>query len=224
MTGVTVALSTVADGNMYNRQDIKNPIILKNRETFLAKHGITLAQSIRVRVTYNRENYCTYETVQANQDGTPFKDQQAPIADGIVTTDKNVALFLPLGDCIGTVLYDPDHDVLMMSHLGRHSLEQQGALRSVEHLVKTYGSQPERLKLWLAPAPSKDAYPIWALGNKSMKEATHEQLAAAGIRKENINDNTAETDKDLRYYSYTEFFNGRRIEDGRHMIVAMMTD
>jgi hypothetical protein len=224
-----IAISRTKDGSMLDRHSPTNPDVIKNREKYLAGLEITMDEASRlhtnmlIRATVEHdENYCRYREVSENDKGKGMRGDDL-VADAFVTTHAGHALILPLADCVGAVFFDPEHHVLMLSHLGRHSLEQEGGKRSVEHLADKYQSDPAKLKVWLTPAPSKESYPIWALDNKGMKEVTFEQLQAAGILPENIIDNTAETDKDPTYFSYSEFLKGNRKEDGDHMIVAMMT-
>ena len=230
MTTLTVAISTVADGSMFNRHDHHDERIITNRERWLAQHHITLDQTTRLDVNANQRdkelhetNWCQYKEVARTDKGHGMSGDDIFVADSIITRDLDHALFLPVADCVGAIFYDPTNKILMLSHLGRHSLEQQGGEKSVAHLVQHYGSDPTDILVWLTPAPSKESYPIWALDNKGMKEVMFEQLATAGIRKEHITDNPTETDKDPAYFSYSEYLQDRRAEDGDHAIVAMMT-
>lgn len=219
---LAVFISTVADGNMLIPDDRSNQEVAQNRATFLEKHDISPKHSTRVNVTYNTEDFCRYYQVDEQDFGRGMRVDDAQPADALVTTLTNHALFLPLADCVGTVLYDPAHHVLMLSHLGRHSVEQQGGTASVTYLQNTFGSNPAGLQIWLTPAPGKDAYPMWAFENRSIKDVVMEQLTLAGVKRENITDNSADTTKDTRYFSHSEFLAGRRDVDGRHAIVAMM--
>ena len=228
---VSVFISTVANGSMYNPYDHRDPIVIANREKYFRDIDVDINTTTRlntnilVRATIDNDtDYCRYEKVSILDQHKGMRDEHVVVADAIVTTDKGHALFLPLADCVGAAFYDTSHHVLLLSHLGRHSLEQQGGVAGVQYLVDKYGSDPADIEVWLTPAPSKESYKIWALDNKGMKEVTFEQLLAAGITPEHIHDNTAETDKDSHYYSYTEYFNGRSDDPGRHAIVAMITD
>jgi copper oxidase (laccase) domain-containing protein len=224
-----IAISRTKDGSMLDRHDPTNSEVIKNREEYLARLNIKMDEATRlhtnmlVRATVEHDqDYCRYREVSEDDKGRGMRGDDL-VADALVTTHPGHALILPLADCVGAVFFDPEHHVLMLSHLGRHSLEQEGGKKSVEYLRSQYQSDPAKLKVWLTPAPSKESYPIWALDNKGMKEVTFEQLHAAGILPENIIDNQAETDKDPTYFSYSEFLKGNRPEDGDHMIVAMMT-
>jgi copper oxidase (laccase) domain-containing protein len=221
---LTVAISKVSDGTMLNRHDPLDAEAIKNREVFLAKQGIALDQAIRLRVNYDREDFCRYLEVNSSDKGLGMQDNETVISDALITTDKNIALFLPIADCVGTVLYDPTKQVLTVAHLGRHSLEQHGGRKIVEYLKENHDVDPKNLKVWLTPAPNKEIYPIWKLDNKGTKEVAFEQLLSAGILMENITDNPADSVTDPDYFSYTAFYNKLRSDDGDYSIVAMMTD
>lgn len=221
---ILVALSTIADGSMYNRHDLADSTIISNRKTFLTRQGIDSADSIRLAVDYQTTDFCRYRIVDQKNAGDGMFGGSAQPCDGLITTTPGLALFLPIADCVGAVLYDPNHHVLMLIHLGRHSLEQQGAQNAVDFLETHFKSQPTSLRVWLSPAAGKESYPIWALDNKGLKEATFEQLHRAGIGPSQITDDPADTTTDERYFSYSEFIKGTRTEDGDHAIVAMLTN
>jgi copper oxidase (laccase) domain-containing protein len=221
---LVVAISTVEDGNMLIHEDKANQQVINNRKNFLKKHGIDIKQTSRVDVTFDTTDFKRYREVTSQDKGeSMFGDDKHP-ADALITTQPNHALFLPLADCVGAVIYDPVKQVLMLSHIGRHSLEENGAYESVAFLVTNHSSRPEDLLVWLTPAPGKDRYPVFAFNNRGLKEVVLEQLQNAGILTNNITDNNSDTATDPRYFSHSEFLAGRRSTDGRHSIVAMMKD
>jgi len=230
MTGIIILTSTVADGSMYNRKDFFDQTVINNRTTYLKKNNLSINHATRLHPNANERaatpglvDWCTYTEVGELQQGDGMSDDAIAAADALVTTQKGQPLFLPVADCVGAAFYDPQHGVLMVSHLGRHSLEQQGAIRSVQYLKEHYDANPSELLVWLTPAPNKETFPIWALDNKGMKEVTFEQLTTAGITLEHITDNPADTVTDLNYFSYSEFLKGNRTEDGDYALVAVMT-
>lgn len=222
--GVKVAIATVADGTMINRHDFSDPDVFANREKFLGQNGLRGDHNYTFQVDYETDNFCRYYVIDDDEIPRLAQVPDIFIADAIVATNPNTSILLPIADCIGAVLYDPTQKVLMVSHLGRHSLEQQGLIRSVEFLTNRFNSSPKDLLVWTTPAPGKDVYPIWALENKGMKEVFFDQAASAGIIRENITDHPADSTKDLNYYSYSEFLKGHRDEDGDYAIAAVMTD
>ena len=221
---IFVATSTVADGNMLVPEDHSNIEVIENRKSFLAKNSIDIKQTTRVNVIHEGDNYCRYyELVEAHKgDGMEYDGIVA--ADALVTRLPNHALFLPIADCIGAVFFDPDKNVLMLSHLGRHSLEQNGGFESVKFLIDHYGCNPGNLKVWLTPAPGPDVYPLYKFDNRSLKNVLYQQIVTAGILEKNVVDNPADTSKDMDYYSHSEFLQGNRSDDGRYAIVAEMRE
>jgi len=207
---------------MYNRRDLADPSVVQNRSKFLANISASIDNTVRLGVSYERENFCEYKEVAKKHAGFGMRGKDSVIADALITKDSTLTLFLPVADCVGAAIYDPTQNIVALAHLGRHSLEQNGGTKIIEHLTGQYGSDPKDLKIWLTPAPGKDVYTIWALENKGMKEAAFEQLFAAGILPKNITDNTAETDKDPNYYSYSEFLKGNKKEDGDHAIAISL--
>lgn len=206
---------------MYIPRDQDNKEVVNNRSTWLGSQGVQLENAVRVHISYDTDDFCRYRIVDETNKHEGMEDGNVPFADALVTTTPGLALFLPVADCVAVTLFDEERGVLMLSHLGRHSLEQQGGVRSVEFLVKNFNTHPESLKVWLGPAPSKESYQIFKLDNQGMKEATFQQLQKAGVTLENITDNPADTATDDRYFSYSEFLKGNKPE-GRIAMVAVM--
>lgn len=218
--GVHVAVSTVSNGSLYNRKNMTDPQVISNRKKYFESEGIALDAVVRLKVHFETEDFCRYLVVDEQDKGRGTQDDDIQAADVLITKAPGVGLFLPVADCIGAAIYDPENTVLAVAHLGRHSLEQNGAFKIIKHLEDTYGSQPAKLQLWLTPAAGPDVYKIWALQNKGMKEATYEQLIAAGVSVSQVQDNAAETTSDPTYFSYSEYLKGNRSEDGDHGILA----
>lgn len=204
-------------------EDRSNKQVALHRQRFLEKNNISIDHSTRVNITYDTDTFVRYKEVSRNDKGGNgmIIDDSEP-ADALITKDRGHALFLPLADCVGAVIFDPTHHILMLSHLGRHSVEQHGGEASIDHLIKHYGSNPNDMLVWLTPAPGKEKYPLWAFHNRGIKEVVIEQLVNAGIQAHHITDNTADTTEDSRYFSHSEYLAGRRSEDGRYAVVAIM--
>lgn len=224
MTRLITAISTSADGSMYNRHDYEDAEIIANRKVFLQRVGIPFEDTTRLTFTDQAVDFCRYKILDTSWKGDGMTDDVSEHYDAYVVTEKGHALLLPVADCVGTLIFDPEHDVLMVTHLGRHSLEQNGGQKSVEFLVEQFDSRPEVLQVWTTPAPNKEVYPIWKLEGAGMKESALAQLQEAGVLAENITDNPADTATDLNYFSFSEYLKGHRDIDGDHMIVGMMTN
>lgn len=218
------ALSTVADGDMGLKSNTDAKIRADNIELFLGAQNISISNTTRVSVTYGGNNFCRYREVGLLDKGSGMVGSVVGPADALVTKQPNHALFLTLADCVGMVVFDPTKQVLMLSHIGRHSLEQNGAYKSIKFLVDNYGCSPSELKVHLTPAPGQENYPLYAFDNRDFKEVVLEQLQAADIISENIVNDPADTTKDMRYYSHSEFLKGNRDVDGRYAVMAMMSE
>ena len=193
------------------------------RTRFLESHHIAPDDTTLVRLTYGRDDYCTYRTVSSHDKGDGITRPSTIIADALVTTEPNHALFLPLADCIGAVIHDPTQNILMLSHLGRHNLEQLGGTKSIEYLVEQFACLPENLTVWLSPAAGAKNYPLFAFNNHSLHDVAYEQLQAAGIRTETINISPVDTTIDTNYFSHSEFIKGNRPTDGRFAVATQLT-
>lgn len=217
-----IALSHVVDGSMRDRSNADNPEVIRNRDKWLTALSIDPKKTTRVDVNYDTDDFCRYKIVDSAQMGEGMYGDAPENIDALVTTTPGQALFLPIADCIATVLYDSKHKVLMLSHLGRHSLEQDGAVRSVQFLTQEFQSDPKDIFVFMSPSANKEVYPIYKLGGKGMKEVAHEQLFKAGITLEHIYDDTADTVTDPTLYSYTTFLKGDTAKDGCHALVAQL--
>ena len=193
------------------------------RAAFLEKHAITTADTTLVDLTYDGDDYRRYRTVKDHDKGSGMIRPGTHPTDALVTTDPGHALFLPLADCIGAVLYDPTKSVLMLSHLGRHNLEQHGGTHSVDYLVTRHTVNPSDLEVWLSPAAGKEHYPLFAFEHKSLHDVALSQLRAAGVPSGNITVSPINSAANPDYFSHSQFLKGNQETDGRFAVVALFS-
>jgi len=220
---IIAAVSSIDDGAM-NFKGYDPEVIRDNRISFLEQTGIEPLTATLVYVTYDdTTDFTRYKIVEEDQAGEGIMEPtSAVVADALVATRPEQALFLPLADCVGAVIYDPANEILMVSHLGRHSIEQNGGTKSISYLVNEFDSDPENLLIWLSPAVGKAEYPLHALNGKGLHEAILEQMIGAGANPANIEVSPVNTAESPDYYSHSEYLKGDQSEDGRFAIVAMM--
>jgi copper oxidase (laccase) domain-containing protein len=218
---VSTFTSAAPDGSMKS-SDQSYASVLPNRQKFLEKNKLSIDDTTLVRLTYDGDDYTRYKIVSNKDKGDGMSREATIVADALVTTTPGHALFLPLADCIGAVIYDPVKNVLMLSHLGRHNLEQFGGTKSIEFLVENFQCSPKDITVWLSPAAGKDNYPLFAFDNRSMHDVATEQLLAASIAKERITNSSVDTTKDKNYFSHSEYLKGHRDTDGRFAVVTVM--
>lgn len=216
-----IYVSTVEDGSMKSlNRDFAS--VLPVRTTFLEKHSINPNNTVLVHLVYEGDDYARFFTADQSLKGDGIVRAPSLETDGIATNMKGLALFLPLADCIGTVLHDPVEDVVMLAHLGRHNLEQYAGIKSVEYLVEQFQCDPKNITAWLSPAAGQENYPLFSFENRSMHDVATEQLLGAGIPAKNITASDIDVTKDKNYFSHSEFLKGKRETDGRFAVVAML--
>jgi len=210
--GVRVGLSDKGDGNMkVSGGDASLAEV--NRRRFL--RGVGVESAYFVRVDYDTEDFCQFG-VAGKENGLELGDE-AKRCDGLLTRERGVGLFLPLGDCLGLVLYDRRAEAMMVVHCGRHTLAQDGAFEAVKFMCDAVGTGAENVVAWMSPSAGGDSYPVHDLGGVSLREAVVEQLARAGVDEAGISGSEIDTTVDEHYFSHSQ---GDR--DERFAIVAVI--
>ncbi len=221
MHELVYAVSTSADGSM-KQANSGAELMYENCEKFLNKVEATPEQAVLIYLTYGGDDFRRFRTVDESSRGEGFTRGAVTPADALFTTHDSVALFLPLADCVGTILYDPQTHCLGVVHLGRHNLEQSAGVAAVEYMQKEFGSLPANIVAYLSPAAGKDAYPLFRFDNKGLQEVATEQLVSAGVSNSNIDVDHRDTTTDETLFSHSEFLKGNRTTNGRHALVAML--
>jgi len=217
-----IACSSAADNSMRALSSDQRVAVATNRQAFLTSHNIAMANTTLVHLAYQGDDFCRYQALRDSDKGDGMVSQSTLVLDGAVVTTPGHALFLPLADCVGAIIHDPTKGILMLSHLGRHNLEQFGGTKSIEYLIKEHGVNPRDITVWLSPAASKEHYPLFAFNNRGLHEVATEQLIQAGVQPQNITISPIDSAADQNYYSHSQFLKGNRHDDGRFAVVAMM--
>ena len=214
-------VSSILDGSMKSI-DRSYASVLPARAAFLKNNSLEPSDTTLIQLTYETNDFCRYQVLSADDKGDGITRHATIEADALIVTEPNHALLLPLADCVGAVIHDPIRNILMVSHLGRHNLEQFGGIKCIQYLINNFDVNPNDLSVWLSPSAGKDGYPLHAFDNHSLSEVTLEQLKATGINEKNINSTTINTITDTNYYSHSEYLRGNQNTDGRFCIVALM--
>ena len=138
---IQINTSLVADGSMKIIDEETRQSVMENRDKYLKKNGIVPENTILVKIIYETNDFCKYKVVETKDRGDGFSKPSSITADALCTDEYETALFLPIADCIGAVIYSERNHALMVSHLGRHSIEQNGAFKLFE---KWHGFEPEK--------------------------------------------------------------------------------
>lgn len=220
-----VGLSSVDDGDM-RFIAVDNGTSHQRRIAFLDEMSIEMTQVTRLQASFEGvTDFARYVTLDESYEGEGIVDTDTALrADAMVVTRPDHAIFLLLADCVGAVLYDESNNILMVSHLGRHSTEIEGARRSIEYLVEQFDTNPADVTVWLSPAVGSASYPLHAFEGRSLHDVVIEQLTGAGVSLDRIEALSVDTATSDSYFSHSEYLAGNRTEDGRFAIVAMMRE
>ena len=152
-----VAVSSKNDGTMLNRIRGRHVAeVLENRHRFCDQIGVKYDDVVYQVISYDRAQ--TFDTIaEVTEADTVKHNNEGIFADALYTEMAGVGLFLPVADCIATVIYDPKRRALMLAHLGRHSTVAQLMTRAVQYFVER-GSQAKDLQIWMSPSITQKNY------------------------------------------------------------------
>jgi len=152
-----VAVSSKDDGTMLNRIRGRHVSeVLDNRRRFCDQIGINYDDVVYHVISYDQGQ--TFDDIaEVTETDTVKCNNEGIFADALYTEAAGVGLFLPVADCIATVIYDPKRRALMLVHLGRHSTVAQLMTRAVKYFVER-SSQAKDLQIWMSPSITQKNY------------------------------------------------------------------
>lgn len=203
-----------------------------NRRRFCEANGVSYDNTVYQVVSYG-------DTVSYNKLADVTERDTTNHIDGIegdalFTDQPGIGLFLPVADCIATVVYDPKQHVLAVLHMGRHSTLSN----LIELAVKRFrraGSNLQDCIVWMSPSAQATSYKLqWfaAKDNPSwqgfyevrdgeyyidMQGYNKAQFVRHGVLESNIHVSQVDTMTDERYFSHA---NGDT--SGRSALFAIM--
>ena len=227
MTKLVYATSTAADGNMSLKWGEEKEVWI-NRGKFLAKSGISIKDCVFTSLVHGTE----IKIIGSH-------DQEKTLeADGFITSDKHVAIWITTGDCFPVVVYDSVRCALALVHLSWQGVDKGLTIKAIQKMVEM-GSNPANLGVKIGPGARKESYifdgpiaqendPKWQpflerqSGGKTAIDLVgfiKKQLAACGVEK--IEDCGIDTAKNKNYFSHYRVVRTGDPE-GRFATVAMM--
>jgi copper oxidase (laccase) domain-containing protein len=196
---------------------IHAPEIIQNRERFCEKIGIRYDDVVYQNIIYSDD--ATYDQlVEVGAMNTTQYMKDVP-ADGLFTAVAGVGLFLPVADCVATIVFDPIRKHLALLHLGRHSTLTSLIAKTVATFVRN-GSRPADMVVWMSPSAKKDTYmldwfdhadsPDWkdfctkteSGYSVDLPGYNRQRFIDEGIRAENVTISGVDTTKDDNYFSH----------------------
>lgn len=148
-----VAVSSREDGTMLDRTqaDRHGEDIEQNRQLFCQKAEMDYQLSVYQIISYGEDQ--TYDNIVE----VTGPDTNGIAADVLYTEQPGVGLFLPVADCVATVIYDPIRKALALAHLGRHATVAGTMAKTIAFFVAR-GSDPQDLHIWMAPSVKQPSY------------------------------------------------------------------
>ena len=152
-----VAVSSKDDGTMLNRIRGRHVAeVLENRRRFCDHIGVKYDDVVYHVISYDQGQ--TFDNIaEVTETDTVKCNNKGIFADALYTEAAGIGLFLPVADCIATVIYDPKRRAVMLAHLGRHSTVVQLMSRAVQHFVER-GSRAKDLQIWMSPSITQKNY------------------------------------------------------------------
>ena len=232
-SSILAAVSSKADGTMLDRtKDFHEEGALSNRHLFCNKAGANYDSYVYQLVTYKDDDSYDKITEVGATDTTKFKPEVH--GDGLFTSEAGVGLFLPVADCVATIVYDPKKKHLALLHLGRHATYANLSTCAIKYF-KDKGSRPEDLLVWMSPSAGPASYllewfdrendPAWQGFYKKTETGYYLDLAGynearfkqAGVLENHIYKSSVDTMTDDNYFSHKG-----GDTNGRIAVVAMI--
>lgn len=237
--GVQIAFSSAEDGCMPSGGE--SVVTAEHRravETFLEKYRFDSTGSVKVGVLYRPES--TYTRV-ARAEATTAWDTKA---DAIFTTMPDKTIFLPVADCVATVVYDPIVRMIGVLHLGRHSSVAGLIETFAQHTRQELGSDPRHWHVWMSPSlqqasnrlqyfhpPNPDQWHAYVRRVADdelyldIPAHNYDHFRQLGVDPGRIVVSEIDTYTDTRYFSHRAAIElGQPERQGRMIVAAKMTD
>lgn len=230
---IQVTVSTKEDGTVLDRAvGIHDGSVVSNRTEVCRKNGYDYGDVVYQRIVYDTD--ASYDLIAEVDDRSTTKVTDEVVADALFTAIPNIGLMLPVGDCIPTILHDPELQLLAMAHMGRHSTLTD-LLPKLVGRFKEYGSDPSDLLVWMGPSAQRQSYrmeyfdrandPAWQgffdrsedgfyLDMQGFNEA---RLIDAGVKPSNIERSPIDTVTHPNFFSHSA-----GDTTGRFAVVAIM--
>lgn len=225
--GLICAVSNISDGNMALKWGEEKEV-WRNRKRFLAKNGISVKDCVFTSLVHGTE----IKIVNS------YDKEKILEADGFITSDKHVAIWITTGDCFPIVFFDAKKKILGLAHLGWRGVDKGLAGEMVKRLIDL-GVDPGNVWVWIGPGIRKESYvfdtplkqendPRWQPflerwdGGKTAIDVVgliEKQLADFGVK--HVEDCGIDTAKDENYFSENRS-DELNISQGRFATVVMM--
>lgn len=230
---VLAVVSSRDDGTVLDRSlGVHDGSITSNRTRFCKAAGLDYGDVVFQRIVYSPD--ATYSLLAEVDTRSTTKFTSEVVADAVFTEAKGVGLFLPVADCVATIVHDPKRELLAVLHLGRHSTVTELVSKTVKHFVAR-GSTVDDLVIWMSPSAQRSTYKLEYFDLKDspqwlqycdvkedgvyidMQGYNRQRFIDMGVKRDSIHISQVNTMEDSEYFSHA-----RGDAHGRMAVVAMM--
>ena len=160
--------------------------------------------------------------------------------EALITNDSAVTLFLLTADCLPVTLYDPEHKVVALAHLGWKPTGLNLLPKLLQQMHEAFSTNPAATYVWIGPSISKHSYvqqevaqindPAWQpyitpakCGGHHIDLQTYniDQLLHMGVSNKKISLSKIDTATDLRYFSHYRAIHDKEREGRFATIVSL---
>lgn len=212
------ATSTIEDGSLSFMWG-EEKTVLKNRKQFLSKHNIKPKDCVGTHLVH-KDNF----RIVGNKDkGKCMADPDDCFeADGLITKERGLYLFLLTADCIPLTVYDPKEKILSLVHVSRINSGMGIASKLVKFLKNEFSCNPIDLLIHIGPCVHKESYTKIKPGHIDGDESwgpyietlddgrviidlvgyNTDRLLESGVEKKNIFQSPSDTCSTEQYFSH----------------------
>lgn len=124
--------------------------VIENRKRFLKRFNLAPEQVASLKQVHSDKIIRVGKHFMGNaflEKGRYFYE-----GDALITGEKGVALYVGYADCVPILLFDPIREVIAAVHAGWRGSVSNIAKKTVEKMVKHYGSAPESILAAIGPS------------------------------------------------------------------------
>jgi len=143
--------------------------VAENRRRVAAAMGVAVSNLVMARQVHGSEvavigpEYLKRPPTMTSVNGPPGPveaDPAMPSADALVTNVPGLALCLHFADCVPIILSDPEHGAVGLVHAGWRGTLEGIARRTVQTMMRAFGTRPAALWAAIGPAVGPCCYTI----------------------------------------------------------------
>lgn len=129
--------------------------VLNNRKNFLSKLGIDINSCVSTQL----ENNNNITIVDKKDLGKRMFDKSTLISgDGLITKEKDMFLFIVIGDCLPCIIFDRKQEIAGIFHLSWEATEAKICRKAIQIFLSEFKSSPDDIFVAIGPGIHKESH------------------------------------------------------------------